>query len=207
MGVAGTAGTSARVVARAALGAGLALALAGTAGCSVAPAAGTDGGIFIAFAADFDGFHGWPSAPAVPSPSLPPVDAGGVAPDGGAADGGVHPPPETEYWKLPSTPTGGVFPLRTIIVKETEEADPTKRQVFAMVKRGGDFNANGAVNWEFYELINNADGSVTVSWQGYGPTNPAMDIYGGNPNVCNDCHQKAAPNDYVFGAALQLSSL
>jgi hypothetical protein len=192
-----------------ALGASLALALGAAVGCSVAPsAAGTDGGIFLAFDTTFNGFHSWPSAVAMPSPNLPPVDAGGVGPDGGATDGGVHPPPETEYWQLPPiTPGSTTFPLGTIIVKETNEADPTARQVFAMVKRGGDFNANGAINWEFFELTNNANGTEKVNWQGYGPLDPTKDIYGGNPNVCNDCHGKAVSNDYVWSAALQLSAL
>ncbi|HVT07063.1 MAG TPA: hypothetical protein VHO67_06380 [Polyangia bacterium] len=186
----------------------LLLAGAGALGCSAAPSANSDGGgIFVAFASDFNGFHNWPnSAPATPSPDLPPVDAGGLAADGGTGDGGVHPLPETEYWNRSPPPGSTAFPVGTIIVKETQEADPTKRQVFAMVKRGGDFNASGAVNWEFYELVNNANGSVTVSWQGYGPTNPSMDLYGGNPNVCNDCHKKAAANDYIWSAALQLQN-
>ncbi len=180
--------------------------LAVGAGCRGSAGGAADGGPFVAFATDFAGFHAWPSALAAPSPDLPPVDAGAFGPDGGAGDGGIHPPPETEYWKIPSTPTGGVFPQRTIIVKETNEADPTARQVFAMVKRGGDFNPTGAVNWEWYELRNNADGTVVVSWSGYGPPSGSADIYGGNPAVCNDCHVKAAPNDYVWSAALQLSN-
>ena len=143
----------------------------------------------------------------MPSPNLPPVDAGGVGPDGGATDGGVHPVPETEYWKIPSTPTGNEFPLGTIIVKETNEVDPTARQLFALVKRGGDFNPTGAVNWEWFELKNVADGSVAISWHGYGPPSGSADIYGGNPAVCNTCHKKAATNDYVWSAALQLSNL
>lgn len=181
---------------------------AGVAGCNAAPQAGGDGGVpFVAFASDFNGFHTWPNmAVATPSPNLPAVDAGGVAADGAAGDGGVHPPPETEYWNHSAPHGSTTFPIGTIIVKETEEADVTKRQVFAMVKRGGDFNSNGAVNWEFYELFNQPDGSVTVNWAGYGPTSATMDLYGGNPNVCNDCHEKAAPNDYVFSAALQLSN-
>jgi hypothetical protein len=187
----------------------LALVLgAGAAGCSVVPAAGDGGGgQFLAFASTFNGFHSWPSAPAMPSPNLPPFDAGGVGPDGGATDGGIHPPPETEYWQIPTPPVGNAFPLGTIIVKETEEPDPTARQVFAMVKRGANFNENGAKNWEFFELINNPDGSEKVNWQGYGPSSATMDLYGGNPQVCNNCHVLAAPNDYIWSAALQLSNL
>jgi hypothetical protein len=191
----------------------LALALGGAAsatGCNAAaPGKGGDGGVFVAFASDFNGFHDWPGKafPAEPSPNLPPVDAGGVGPDGGATDGGVHPLPETEYWKIPSPITGNEFPLRTIIVKETNEADPTARQVFALVKRGGDFNPTGAVDWEWFELKNVADGSVVINWHGYGPPSGSADIYGGNPAVCNTCHLKAAANDYVWSAALQLSNL
>ena len=181
---------------------------AGAVGCGASPptAAGTT---FVAFASDFNGFHSWPSAVAMPSPNLPPVDAGrgtDAGPDGGATDGGVHPVPETEYWKIPSTPTGNEFPVGTIIVKETNEVDPTARQVFALVKRGGDFNPTGAVNWEWFELKNVADGSAAISWHGYGPPSGSADIYGGNPAVCNTCHKKAAANDYVWSAALQLSN-
>ena len=85
-----------------AFGGSLAIALSGAlAGCGATPPTAT-GTTFVAFASDFNGFHSWPSAVAAPSPNLPPVDAGGVGPDGGATDGGVHPVPETEYWKIPS---------------------------------------------------------------------------------------------------------
>jgi hypothetical protein len=178
-------------------------------GCTVAPsAAGTDSGIFLAFESDFNGFHQWPhmASPAVPSPNLPPVDAGGVVPDGAVTDGGVHPSPQAEYWNR-SPPHGSTtFPLGTIIVKETEEVDPTARQVLALVKRGGDFNPTGAVNWEWYDLTNNADGTVVINWNGYGPPMASANIYGGNPAVCNTCHIKAAANDYIWSAALQLSN-
>ncbi len=173
------------------------------AGCSGgSQTSGLDGGgPFIAFAGDFKGFHDWPNqADATPAPSLPGVDAGS------GADGGVHAGPEREYWNR-NPPSGSTaFPIGTIVVKETQEADPTARHVFAMAKRGAGFNSAGAVNWEFYELTNRADGTVSVQWQGYGPTSATTDIYGGDPNVCNDCHRKAMSNDYVFGAALQLAS-
>lgn len=203
------AGRSTWVLGAAALALGAAV---GPAGCSVAPTAGLDGGIFLAFASDFDGFHGWPSAPAMPSPTLPAVPGGdgvvipdGGAPDAGAADGGVHHLPLTVYWNHPPPHGSTAFPLGTIIVKETNEADPTERQVFAMVKRGGDFNATGAINWEWFELVNQLDGSVTVNWHGYGPQT-GTDKYGGDPSVCNNCHKIAAPNDFAFSSALQLSN-
>ena len=48
---------------------------------------------------------------------------------------------------------------------------------------------------------------MVIGWQGYGPPSGSADIYGGNPAVCNTCHIKAAANDYVWSAALQLSNL
>jgi hypothetical protein len=176
-------------------------ALAG--GCSGAPqAGGADGGPFIAFAGDFKGFHDWPNqAEATPAAELPPVDAGALT-----GDGGIHAGPQREYWNRNPPAGSSSFPIGTMIVKETEEADPTARHVFAMAKRGAGFNAAGAAGWEFYELKNSPDGSVSVQWQGYGPTSGSTDVYGGDPNVCNDCHGLARANDFVFGAALQLAN-
>jgi hypothetical protein len=89
------------------------------------------------------------------------------------------------------------FPVGTIVVKESGDGDLTTRHVFAMVKRGGDFNATGMVNWELFELQNGADGSVSMMWRGVGPTNG--DAYGGDATVgCNTCHLSAAPQDFIF---------
>src|SRR5262245_43626420 len=53
--------------------------------------------------------------------------------------------------KLP--PAGATkFPTGTIVVKTVEAGEPSAWTIHAMVKRGGNFNANGALNWEFYEL-------------------------------------------------------
>jgi hypothetical protein len=200
----GAPGRSVRAVA----GAALAFAAAvGVVGCGAQPTAPDQ---FLAFASSFDGFRNWPSAPATPSPNLPAVP-GGDGVDAGAVDGGttdagvVHRLPLTVYWNH-APPSGSTkFPLGTIIVKETNDADITQRQVFAMVKRGADYNAGGAVDWEWFDLANVADGTETVSWHGYGPTGSA-DTYGGNPHVCNDCHALAVSNDYVWSSALQLSN-
>ena len=166
---------------------------------------------FVAFASDFAGFHTWASAPATPSANLPSVPGDGVViPDAGSADaggtdGGVHHLPLTVYWNHAPAPGSTTFPIGTIIVKETDEADPAQRQVFAMAKRGADFNASGAVGWEWFELENANAGTVVIKWHGYGPTS-TTDKYGGNPHVCNDCHALAASNDYVWSSAVQLSN-
>jgi hypothetical protein len=182
----------------------------GAAGCGKEPPPPDE---FLAFASNFNGFRDWPlSWPAMPSPDLPPVpggdgvDAGAGAADGGAADGGaVHRLPLTVYLNMAPPHGSTTFPLGTIIVKETNEADITQRQVFAMVKRGADFNASGAVDWEWFDLTNLSDGTEFVSWHGYGPLGSA-DTYGGNPHVCNDCHKIAVSNDYVWSSALALST-
>jgi hypothetical protein len=177
-----------------------------TLGCGAGAAPITE---FVAYGTDFAGFHDWSSAPAMPAPTLPPIDGGdGVAGvDGGTpTDGGIHTLPLTDYWNH-APPSGSTkFPVGTIIIKETDQADPTARQVFAMVKRGADFNPSGAVGWEWFELTNVADGSVAISWRGFGPKTGTGDIYGGNPFICNDCHGVAVSNDYVWSAALQLAN-
>jgi hypothetical protein len=174
--------------------------------CGASAPSSAPGGTFTAFATDFDGFHAWPSGPATPGPDLPPVPGGdGVDAGSIAADGGVHVLPLTVYWNHPP-PTGSTkFPVGTIIVKETDEPDLTARKVFAMVKRGGDFNPTGAVNWEWFELQNTVDSGVVINWRGYGPSSGSADVYGGNPHICNDCHGVAVSNDYVWSAPLQLS--
>lgn len=189
------------------MGAALLLGPLGLA-CGAAAPASPPATTFTAFATDFQGFHSWSSAPATPSPSLPPAPSGdGV--DAGtttAADGGVHVLPLTVYWNHPP-PTGSTtFPVGTIIVKETQEADPTARKVFAMVKRGGDFNPTGAVNWEWFELQNTANSGVVINWRGYGPPSGSGEVYGGDPTICNSCHLIAAANDDVWSSAVQLAN-
>lgn len=167
-----------------------------------------DASIFIAQASDFDGFHSWSHATAVPATTLPPIDGGdGVDAGTGPGDAGaVHPQPLTVYWNMTPPHGSTVFPSKMIIAKETSDTDITARKVFAMVKRGGDFNPNGAVNWEWFELTNNTDGSVNISWRGAQPPGGTGDVYASNPNICNECHLKAAANDDVWSSALQLSN-
>jgi hypothetical protein len=165
--------------------------------------------VFVAQPIDFNGYQGWSrQAVAVPSTTLPPIDGGdGVDAGAGPGDAGaVHPTPLKVYWNM--TPPSGstVFPPKMIIVKATQESDVTMEKVFAMVKRGGDFNPNGAVNWEWFELTNNTDGSVDISWRGAEPPGGTGDPYASNPNVCNQCHLKAAANDDVWSSAVQLSN-
>jgi hypothetical protein len=166
-----------------------------TLSCASASEPGTDAtrsDPFIAFSEDFYGFRNWDSFP-VPF---------------GLAQGDVHlRGARTEYLNRRPPPGSTTFPVGTMIVKETDDDSSYEfRRVFAMVKRGGGYNADGALGWEWFELQNNADGSVKqILWRGFGP--PMGTTYGGNPTACTSCHAGSESNDYVQSNALQLTAL
>jgi hypothetical protein len=147
--------------------------------------AADDSSVFVAFAADFKGFHAWPHYDV----SLD-DDAGPQHPEQRLIEYINHRPPHGST----------AFALRTIIVKEGKT--PPSASFFAMVKRGGDYNADGASGWEWFELQNLADDGVQIVWRGVGP--PDGEGYGGDPNSgCNDCHTPDR-NDSVLAPALDL---
>jgi hypothetical protein len=111
--------------------------------------------------------------------------------------------------KLP--PAGATkFPIGTIVVKTVEAGDPSAWTIHAMAKRGGNFNANGALNWEFYELKIDKDDVPLIVWGGAKPADghKYKDLTGDNKTEqdCNDCHQ-SSKNDAVLTPALDLSTL
>jgi hypothetical protein len=145
---------------------------------------------FVAFAGDFTGFRRWKSVPATSTTPPASVHTSG---------------PRTVY--IDREPPAGAtsFPTGTIIVKEFEGAALGDRTVFAMVKRGGDYNAAGARGWEWFELQNLDDEKVSILWRGVGP--PAGEKYGGDPNGgCNGCHGAAKANDSVQTSGLALDA-
>jgi hypothetical protein len=109
---------------------------------------------------------------------------------------GVAGPRDQYINKLPP-PGSTEFPIGTIIVEVRTDSG----KIFVSVKRGGDFNSAGAVNWEYFELQENP---VKYLWRGLGP--PLGDTYGGDPNGCNNCHRACVANDYICSPKLQLSS-
>lgn len=169
----------------------LALApLAWALGCAPASSGDADGETFIAFATHFKGFRSWESFP-VTTGGGDPVHTSGA---------------RTEYLQARPAAGADAFPVRTIIVKETDAEPLVDRTVFAMVKRGGDYNASGATGWEWFELKNIDEESVDIVWRGVGP--PAGEKYGGDPNAgCNSCHEGARDNDFVLSTALRLDDL
>jgi hypothetical protein len=141
--------------------------------------------------ANFDNFCAWSAAEATTSTD---------------ASDGLHGAlgPLRVFWNQSPSHGSSVFPAGTIIVKASEEADPTARTIFAMAKVGGGYNATGAVNWEFFSLKENADCSVVVLWSN---TPPANETYAGLPvGDCNGCHMQVSDNDYVWDSALQLTN-
>ena len=49
-----------------------------------------------------------------------------------------------------------IEPVGALIVKTVENGAPQQWDLFAMAKRGGNYNADGATNWEFFTLLINA---------------------------------------------------
>jgi hypothetical protein len=161
-----------------------ALLLIIAAGCSSSGATADAGDTFIAFNSSFEPFRTWTMVhDDLEDPS-------------GTLGSGVAGPRDQYINMLP--PAGSTeFPNGTIIVEVRTDSG----KIFASVKRGGDFNAGGAKNWEYFELQENP---VTYIWRGLGP--PLGDTYGGDPNGCNNCHVMCAGNDYICSPKLQLSS-
>lgn len=149
-------------------------------GCGEGSEAGEpDQTAFIAFAPDFAGFERWRR-----------FDVQGVA-------GLAHPAGARSVFinRLPAK-SATAFPVGTVIVKRTEGGD-----TFAMVKRGGEYNRSGAVDWEWFEL-EPVGGAWAIAWRGIAPPSGSGygDIEGG---TCNDCHAGAKANDFVYTAALR----
>jgi hypothetical protein len=153
--------------------------------------AGGSGGsaTFLAFQSDFDGYPSWQSF-AMPhlADGLPESDS-----------------KLTAY--LNERPPSGAdeFPVGTIIVKEIVKGPPEGRQSFAMAKRGGGYNPDGAKDWEWFELSRLGGDQARIVWRGAGA--PVGEQYASSPNACNDCHKSAAANDYVYSPPLQLKAL
>jgi hypothetical protein len=147
-------------------------------------------GTFVASVASFQNFHSWPSVPAVGPP--------------GVSDGIDPTQARTAYLNERPSHGSSSFPTGTIVVKEFEGVALTSRRVFAMVKRGNDYNSAGASGWEWFELMNLDDTNVQIVWRGVAP--PAGESYAPGSPTCNDCHGNAKGNDFVWSTALSLSS-
>ena len=142
---------------------------------------------FIALAADFSGFTDWHKG-----------DLGHHASDG------LHVAGTRTLFINRYPPRGSKsFPDGTMVVKVVRGDDGTT-QVFAMAKRGGEYNSDGAVGWEWFELAS-PDGPPVIQWRGTAPPISSV-AYAGGAMTCNTCHQPAGANDSVLTPELSLES-
>ncbi|MBL8601258.1 MAG: hypothetical protein JNK72_04990 [Myxococcales bacterium] len=169
---------------------GLWMALALAVGCG--DTEGDTAGQFVAFTDHFRPFRNWTR-----------LDVGSEPLEG-------HPPgPRFVYINQPNPPAGGDYPVGTIIVKSVEpSANFSDWELFAMVKRGGSYNVNGAVGWEYFILGMSTAGVPVILSRGLNPTD--LHGYGGGGATtqtqgCNGCHGTAAGTsfDHILSLAIR----
>lgn len=151
---------------------------------------------FIATRSDFVGFGDWERF-TIDEPAVVPNHLAGF---------------RTIY--LNDRPPAGAteFPVGTMIVKWAD--GDLEAQFHAMVKRGGDYNVDGAYGWEWFDLTYDDNGDVVIRWRGIAP--PDGECYGCAPGVeamtpeggdCNTCHASADDNDWVHRTMLDLDTI
>jgi hypothetical protein len=144
---------------------------------------------FIAVDTTFKNFKSWPSFHS-----------------DGPVDDGTFPPevlgPREQYINCVPQHGATEFPVGTLIAEVRQTG-----KIFAAAKRGGGYNSTGAVNWEWFELVEDSTNTlapVHIFWRGFGP--PLGDTYGGDvTGGCNACHKACgSSNDYACSPRLQL---
>jgi hypothetical protein len=152
----------------------------------MAAACGGTPSAFIATQSDFAGYAAWERY------------------DLGMAMNGGHPiGPQFVYRS--GLPANGRYPVASILVKEIQIGTlPQQWELFGMVKRGGNFNPNGARDWEFFTLKLNDDGLPIILTRGANPADSDSQGHGYAAAVggvtCNRCHGLLATqvNDHVL---------
>jgi len=171
---------------------GLALLASCTLGCDSTPSSG----VFIALQSDFAPFRTWPR----------------VFVGDGPLEG--HPAGPRYGYVKQKPPVGATeYPVGSIIVKTVEAGTtPQDWDIFGMVKRGGNFNAAGALNWEFFTLHINANDIPVIISQGTNPSDGDADggvghgytDTSGTGVTCNRCHGVAGTesHDHILSTIL-----
>lgn len=176
----------------------LGLVLSATGCLDHEPYAGNEAEQFIALQRDFAEFRSWES-----------YDLGDAAiePNG-------HPSgPRRVYINRLPDPGSKRFPTGTMIVKTRGDGAPSTWEVHGMAKRGGDFNAAGALGWEWFDLRISTSDEVAVVWRGTAPPaghgyrTEGAETVGATTGDCNACHLDARANDFVMTPHLRLSEL
>ncbi len=154
------------------------------------------GEVFIALQSDFADFRDWQMT------------------DLGDAPLAGHPAGErTAFVKTPLPLGAPAYPIGEIIVKTVAVTpdDETTWDLFGMVKRGGDYNAGGARNWEYFLMKLPANGAApTITARGTSPTDApgSQSAYmdsSGMAIPCNNCHGApgAEKTDFILAPGLQ----
>jgi hypothetical protein len=165
------------------------------------PAQDTESGAeYIALQRDFADFRDWKSF------EIDEVETDGVH---GTASANV-----VVYVNALPKRGAKAFPKGTLIVKAVQVADERDWTLHAMAKRGGTFNQEGALGWEFFELSINSNLDTVMVWRGEHPPNGEtyQMLPGAKPQStttesdCSGCHATAT-NDAVLDDALQLEDL
>ncbi|NQV53928.1 MAG: hypothetical protein HQ500_12135 [Flavobacteriales bacterium] len=138
-----------------------------------------DGSCILEFIADDATFSNWSSWEQTAQlmgadPSL-----------GGAHAGNDSNSVRTIYFKESQDAVNGVYPLGTVILKQSVLGDGSV-EITGLVKRGNGFDASGN-DWEYFML--NSDGTIAENGAMRG-----ADLFNG---MCQGCHA-AASTDYVF---------
>jgi hypothetical protein len=151
---------------------------------------------FIALDSDFASFRGWTRV-ALGSDPLPGHPAG----------------PRFGYLNRAAPKGATAYPVGTMIVKSIElvGSDAAEWDLFAMAKRGGNFNPEGAVGWEFFRLriIGDTPHILTRGLSAIDPDDGGSGYFDGLSgafvNMCNGCHGTAASGatDHVLSPLLQ----
>ena len=137
---------------------------------------GDDEKVYIALQSDFYPYMSWQSF------------------DNGQAMSTGHPVGE-EWLFRNEQPKHGSYPVGSILVKEIQVMPvQTSWQLFAMAKRGGDYNngPGGALNWEFFTLGFDDTGALMILTRGSNPMDTDSSGHGYGIAVdgvtCNRCH-------------------
>lgn len=165
----------------------LGLGLGGIGGCAgAADSGGADRGCapepFIAFTRDFEDLRAWPQ-----------VALSGPANAAHASGGAL-------YASVLGLDADGGLCAGSALVREQPANAAGPASLHGMVKRGGGFNAEGAVGWEWFGFGESADGEPVVLWRG----DEAPSEVGYNNGVelieadCNGCHQAGAAFDFLM---------
>lgn len=172
------------------------LALAGCLDHDLPEDARSEPDVFIALQRDFRDFRDWMQFPLRTA----------------VMHAGVSGPVVAYLNELPPE-DADAFPTGTIFVKTVEIGPATEWTVHAMVKRGGGFNAQGALDWEYFDLAINDDDIPVIMWRGEKP--PSDHGYesllggGADPTTevdCNSCHT-GSDEDAVLSEPLALDEL